>query len=270
MVKRRRFRKDLLRKDDGATPPSRRRAASRSAFDAGFSGVSCPFAAGALPAEPFGMREPVVAAAAVVFAFFAFPSSSARAAEDQPSSSLAPSIESPSKAGADRLTLSLGAPAIGGLWVDGNDGHSLDGASGGTSGLSGGVEYGHVFASWMELGVGFEAQHRIGSSLGAYRPYGFVRAFATLPDAEIGVGLRAGPTWFHFDVEGDGETLLSVAPSAVIDARVWISPRVALVGSLEALVSGARVQSSGAPGYVDGSQVWNVTTIASLGVSFRL
>jgi hypothetical protein len=215
------------------------------------------------------MRGFFVAAAAVVFASLSLPASSARAA-DEPST-VAPAVEPPPvKVGDNRLTLSVGAPAIGGLWIDGNDGHSFPDASGGSAGLSGDAEWGHLFTPWMELGLGFEAQHRLGSSLGAYRPYGFVRAFATFSDAEIGFGVRAGPTWFHFDVAGDGYTLTSVAPSAVIDGRVWISPRVALVASLEALVSGARVQSPGAPGYVDNSQVWNVTTIASLGVSFRL
>jgi hypothetical protein len=214
------------------------------------------------------MRGFFSAAAAVAFAFASFPASPARAAEE--ADAPVPGVRGGSAVGDNRLTLSLGAPAIGGLWIDGNDGHSFPDASGGSAGLSGDAEWGHVFMPWMELGLGFQAQHRIGSSLGAYRPYGFVRAFATLSDAEIGFALRAGPTWFHFEVAGDGYTLTSVAPSAVIDGRVWISSRVALVASLEALVSGAQVQSPGAPGYVDNSQVWNVTTIASLGVSFRL
>ena len=269
MVKPRHFRKDLLRPGDGATLSSRRQSASRGAAHPGFPVIFARPGPGALPAEWLGMRGFFSAAAAVVLAFVSFPLSSARAA-DAPSSAPAAAELPPVKAGDDRLSLSIGAPAIGGLWIDGNDGHSFPDASGGSAGLSGDAEWGHVLTPWMELGLGFQAQHRIGSSLGAYRPYGFVRAFATLSDAEIGFALRAGPTWFHFDVAGDGYTLTSVAPSAVLDGRVWISPRVALVASLEALVSGAQVQSPGAPGYVDNSQVWNVTTIASLGVSFRL
>jgi hypothetical protein len=215
------------------------------------------------------MRRSSPAVAAAFLACIPLVAPSAHAA-DVPSTSAETNVESASKVGSDRLDLSIGAPAVGGLWIDGADGHSFDGASGGSSGMSGDAQYGHVLTPWLELGGGFQVQHRFGSSLGAYRPYGFVRAFATLPDTELGVSLRAGPTWFHFDVDGEGYTLASVAPSAVVDARMWISPRVALVASLELLVSGAQVQSPGAPGYIDGSQVWNVTTLASLGVSFRL
>ena len=204
---------------------------------------------------------------AALLACFTFPALAA----DESSTTTGPVVATPeSKLGADRLTMSIGTPALGGLWIDGQDGHSFSGLSDRTPALAGDVEYGHVFTPWMELGVGFEAQHQIGSSLGAYRPYAFARAFATLTDAEIGFALRAGPTWFHFDVGEEGYTLASIAPSAVVDARVWISPRVALVASLEALVSGALLKAPGASGYVDGSQVWDVTTIASLGVSFRL
>jgi hypothetical protein len=219
------------------------------------------FSRGPLRAEPFDMRRRFAAVSAVLVVSV---TSFARADGDAPATTSETVDASPqSKVGSDRLSLSMGTPAIGGLWREGD-------SSGKSPGLAGAIEYGHVFTPWLELGVGFGAEHRIGSSLGAYRPYGFVRVFATTGDAEIGFAFRAGPTWFHFDVDDRGYTLTSVAPSAAVDARIWISPRVALVGAIEALASGALVESPGAPSGVDRSQVWNVATIASLGVSFRL
>jgi len=189
-------------------------------------------------------------------------------AADDPSS--VPPTAEHGETSSDRVTASIGAPAVGGLWIHGDDGHSFPGLSSSSPGVVAAVEYGRLFTSWLEVGVGFQMQHQLDSSLAAYRPYASVRAFVPLHDAELGFALRAGPTWFHFFADGTGYTFGSVAPSVVFDGRVWISDRVSLVGAMELLVSGARIDAPGTTSYLDNSQLWNVAAIASVGVGFRL
>src|SRR5207249_5708761 len=123
-----------------ARPVVRSLHAARSTHD-----FPC-FSRGPLPAEPFGMRCRFAVLTAALLACFTFP---ARAA-DESSTTTAPVVATPeSKLGADRLTMSIGTPALGGLWIDGQDGHSFSGLSDRTPALAGDVEYGHVFTPWM-------------------------------------------------------------------------------------------------------------------------
>lgn len=154
-------------------------------------------------------------------------------------------------ASTDRVTAVMGTPAIGGL--------SIDGRSISSPTVVAALEYGHLFTRHFELGLGFQAQHPFDASVSAYRPYAMARAFFPLRSAEIGLSLRAGPTWFHFGEQ----TLGSIAPSAAIDGRYWISDRFGIVGAIELLASGVHVDDSN-------TQIWNVAAIASLGVTMRL
>ena len=168
----------------------------------------------------------------------------------------------------DRLGLRIGTGA--GPSVAGDDGHSAPAGLGGGTMVAFDGEYGHVFHGWFEIGLGMLAQHNMGSTLSAYRPYATMRAFTTAQAAEFGVALHAGPAFFHFAVDGKAYDLSSFAPSLVFDTRIWLGRRFALVGGIELLATGATISAPGAPNYLDRSQLWDVGAIASLGVSMRL
>ncbi len=179
-----------------------------------------------------------------------------------------------------RLRLGVSPMEYGSRVVDGGDGYSIDG--GWTYGLDAQALY--AVSGGVELGLGgaWERTEAAGFSLSMFDA---LRVFATArfhgwaaDGVEIGVAPRFGYAFVWADTIDTAQApsyrraFHGLAASLAVDARVWLTPRIALFGELDfraIAAPSAKLDPTQGP-YFASAQFWGFGVAPTFGAIFAL